>query len=244
MKFRLALETISTCNRRCPTCIRNSHPDRTEIRSWFKHHLLPMDIIEEALEQYAAMGKDDKSPGGVCLSHFSEPLMDYRIAEIARLAKSYDLFHPIYLNTNGDYLTEEIAESLDGVLDKIIISMYADKKKNRYEKLTSFFHKTEVILGEGPHIATHFSPKFDVAKLTEEVIDTPCTETRPRIIINHRQQYLLCCEDVVGNFTLGLFPMISLKDYWYGKKHTKLLMNLDKPGGRKKYEYCRICPRV
>ncbi len=243
MIFKLALETISTCNRSCPTCIRNSHPDRTEIRSWFKRRFLPLNIIEEALTQYSTMGEDGESPGGLCLSHFNEPLMDYRIAEIAKIAKGYDLFNPIYLNTNGDYLTEEIAASLDGVLDEIKISMYAKNKKDHYEKLASFFHKTKVMLQDGKHIATHFSPKFDIETLIKEVINIPCTETRPRIIINHRQQYILCCEDVVGNFDLGMFPMISLEDYWYGKRHTRILENLDKPGGRKKYEYCRSCPR-
>lgn len=29
--FNLDLETKSTCNRVCPTCLRNSHPDRVAV---------------------------------------------------------------------------------------------------------------------------------------------------------------------------------------------------------------------
>ena len=212
------------------------------MKSRFEDNFLPIDIIQLALEQYAEI----QNAGGVCLSHFNEPLMDPRIVTIAELAKSFKRFDPIYLNTNGDYLTKELAASLDGVLDKIKISMYANKSKRHYKLLESFFKKTEVELLPGPHVTTHFSPRIELEKSIWEVINTPCTETKPRIIISHNQQYLLCCEDLVGKKTFGLgrFPSISLKEYWYGKRHITILKNLDKPGGRKLYPYCSICPRV
>lgn len=68
----LDLETISTCNRTCPTCLRNSHPDREAMKSWFELRYLEVEIIEEALRQVRELG----FVGGVRLSHFNEPLMD------------------------------------------------------------------------------------------------------------------------------------------------------------------------
>jgi len=100
----LDLETISTCNRVCPTCIRNSHPDREAVASFFTPNYLPMDVIHEAFEQSIKMG----FRGSVILSHYNEPLMDERLPEIAKLAKSYP-FKSVFLNTNGDFITEELA---------------------------------------------------------------------------------------------------------------------------------------
>lgn len=238
----LDLETISSCNRTCPTCIRNSHPDKKAISSWFEVNYLPLEVITEALDQCVALG----FTGGVCLSHYNEPLMDERIAEIAALAKSYGQFSEVFMNSNGDFLTEELAKDLDGHLDKIIVSLYMDEpiKSQRAEWIKTLFQSTHPeIITMSDHIATHFSPSFDVEALAEQHKNRDCAEPRIRVIINHRRQYLLCCDDVVGNFDLGTFPETSIKDYWFGAKHMSIMNNLRNQGGRLQYSYCSTCPR-
>jgi len=237
----LDLETVSICNRHCPTCIRNSHPNKEATSSWFEYNLLPMETIVEALNQCSDLG----FTGGVCLSHYNEPLKDERIAEIARIVKAYEQFHPIYLHTNGDFLTEALANSLDGVLDKILVSLYMSepKKSERAEWVKSLFHTTYATpLTASWHIATHFSPKFDVKALAESHRGRACPEADIRVIINHRSQFLLCCDDFIGNFNLGYFPETSIKDYWFGKRLT-IAKDLREAGGRNKYSYCITCPR-
>ena len=237
----LDLETCSSCNRVCPTCIRNSHPDRKEIASWFEPNYLPIPIIKEALNQCDDMGFH----GSICLSHYNEPLMDERLPEIARLAKSY-AFESVFFNSNGDYITKDLAKELDGKVDKIIFSLYMEEpiKSQRKYWIESLFKKTEAIVNtQTDHIATHFSPKFDVALLAEQNKGNPCGEAEIRVIINHRRQYLLCCDDVVGNFDLGTFPETSIEDFWFGEKHTQIALNLRNPGGRLNYPYCSTCPR-
>ncbi|MHA2219745.1 MAG: radical SAM/SPASM domain-containing protein [Candidatus Hodarchaeales archaeon] len=236
-------ETISTCNRTCPTCIRNSHWNKNEIASWFEYNILSIDVIKEALDQCVEIG----FTGGVCLSHYNEPLMDDRIVEIAKLVKSYNQFHPVFLNTNGDYLSKELAGALDGVLDRILVSLYMNEpmKSQRAKLLKSFFNKTDAqMITMSDHIATHFSPKFDVEALAKKHINHPCGEPRIRVIINHRRQFLLCCDDVIGNFDLGTFPETSIEEFWFGEKHMKIMNDLRHVGGRKKYSYCSTCPRI
>ena len=236
----LDFETVSTCNRTCPTCIRNSHPDREAVKSWFEPHLLPVEIIQEALNQCIRLN----FKGEVCLSHYNEPLMDKRLPEIAQLVKSYGYY--VFLNTNGDYITEELAGKLDGILDMMIISLYMDEpiKSQRAEWIKNLFHKTELrIKIQSEHMATHFSPKFNVQKMAEKRIDDPCSQPTIRVIINHRQQYLLCCDDVIGNFYLGTFPEIGIETFWFGETHSKIMEDLMKNGGRRKYSYCSTCPR-
>ena len=149
------------------------------------------------------------------------------------------------MNTNGDFLTEELAQSLDGVLDRILVSLYMDepKKSERAKWLKTLFHTTDAIpLTMSKHIATHFSPSFNVTELAKQHINNVCTESQIRVVINHRQQFLLCCDDVVGNFDLGTFPETSLWGYWYGKKRIGLEENLLR-GNRAYHAYCTTCPR-
>jgi hypothetical protein len=211
-------ETISSCNRICPTCIRNSHPERDKVQSWFESNYLPIDTIKLALDQCVELG-----------------------------FTGYNRFDPIFLNSNGDFLTEELAQSLDGVLDRMLIALYMDepKKSERARWIESIFHTTDAIpLTQADHIPTHFSPKFNVQELAKRYSGRRCGEADIRVIINHRSQYLLCCDDVVGNFDLGYFPEISIKDMWFGERRTTIANNLKEDGGRHKHPYCATCPRI
>jgi len=237
----LDLETISTCNRTCETCLRNSHPDREELKSWFELHYLEMDVIEEALRQVKEMG----FTGGVRLSHYNEPTMDERLPEIASLVQSYG--YKAYMNTNGDYFTEKMAKDLDGKFEQIIVTLYMENpiKAQRAIWIPSLFKQTEIaVITQSEHMATHFSPKFDTAALAEQNREHPCLEPQIRVIINHRRQYLLCCDDVVGVYNLGKFPDVSIKDYWYGARHELLVNRLKEVGGRHIHKYCMACPRI
>ena len=237
----LDLETVSSCNRFCPTCLRNSHPDREALSPWFDKHLLPEELVYQAIEQALAMG----FRGGVCLSHYNEPLMDERLPEIAHRVRAYQELATVHLNTNGDFITAELAAALDGALDHMIISLYMDEpiKSQRAEWITGLFHKTPLSIIQQPdHIPTHFSPKFDVAALARMASGMSCPEADIRVIINHRRQYLLCCDDVIGNFDLGTFPEIGIEAFWWGKRRD-IAASLSQAGGRSWHPYCLSCPR-
>lgn len=234
-------ETMSNCNRVCPTCIRNSHPDRKAVESWFGNNYLPEEVIYEALEQAIEIG----FKGDVCLSHFNEPLMDERLPRIASVAKAYDHFNMVFLNTNGDFITPELAEKLDGNLDRMIVALYMGEpiKSQRAEWIPTLFKKTDIqIITQSDHIPSHFSPKFPVKELAAQYKESNCVEPAMRVIINHRRQYLLCCEDVIGNFDLGYFPEISLKEHWFGR-HAEIQNTLANTGGRHWHSYCEACPK-
>jgi hypothetical protein len=235
----LDIETFSPCNRRCPTCIRNSHLQSTDESPWTKPYYLNMKIIRKALVQAMEM----KFDGQVCLSHFNEPLMDPRLPEIAKLSHSY--FYT-FLNTNGDFLTEITASDLDGKLDKIIVSLYMDNpiKAERAEWIKTLFHRTEVVVNtETTHLTTHYSPRSELQSLIDMNIENNCVEPKLHCIINYAGYYHLCCEDMTGNFDLGRFPDISLEDYWFGPKHTGIINALKQGGGRRIFSYCSICPK-
>jgi len=238
--MNLDIETCGNCNRRCPTCIRNSHPDREKLSSWFEDTKLPSGLIYQSIEEWLEIKED----GQLCLSHYNEPLMDDRIIQIV---KNIKIEYPqvfSYFHTNGDYLTEEIADELNGNLSRIVVTLYMDepKKSERAEWVHTLFSKTicDVII-ESAHIPTHFSPAYDIKTLAEKHKNHPCSEPSMRIVINHKGDYLLCCDDVIGNFDLGSYPEKSLKEHWQEKK--KIQGRLSQKGGRSWHPYCESCPR-
>lgn len=229
----LDIETSSACNRHCATCIRNSNPNRSEVASWLSQHLLPLPTIASILEEASSMG----FRGRLYLSHFNEPLLDPRIVEIANMARSCGRF-TVSLVTNGDLLTQELAARLDGVLHRIVVSLYdIGREALRVRKLwlNHVFRKTQVWI-RGVHVPAHFSPTI------HQHVDEPCEHTQ-RVIINHRGDYLLCCEDMIGHFDLGRFPEVDLPSYWAGEKRKEVTTALSQPGGRHRYAYCESCPR-
>ena len=211
--FRIVnLETSSLCNRFCPTCLRNSHPDREVVKDWFTQNLMPMEMIEEIFRQCAEM----EYMGRICLTNFNEPLLDPRIVDIVRLAVDKYGIEYMHIITNGDYLTQELADQLDGVLHRITISLY-DTGETRYEKRKAFksmFKETNVII-KGEHITTHFNPK---------AVYVPAIPRRlARIIINHKGNYMMCCDDIAGEFDLGSLPEMGLLEFWQGEKFQRIL---------------------
>ena len=238
----LDFETVSTCNRTCPTCLRNSYKDRDAAQPWFEPNYLPEGVIYQAISEMVTL---PFFSGVVCLNHYDEPLTDERITSIVRGIKERFELKSLYFHSNGDLMTDEIAKELDGVLDRIVVTLYMDEpvKSRRAEWVRSLFHKTHVdVITQSEHIATHYSPKFPIKELIEKHKMHTCFEPNMRVVINHRRQYLLCCDDFVGHYNLGTFPEKSIAQHWDEKM--KIQQDLSEVGGRLKYPYCATCPRT
>jgi radical SAM protein with 4Fe4S-binding SPASM domain len=244
--FRLLeIETHSECNRKCVTCLRNSIPDRESVASWFESNSLSIDDIKRVLEQSIALG----FAGEVCLSHYNEPLMDDRIVDIVMLVKSLGLRKKIFFGSNGDFLTEDLAKRLDGNVNYIGFALYMGEPvlSKRIAWIRSLFNKTQITIGPGApevqHMATHFSPVFDLVQLRQKHENNVCIRPQKRLIVNHMGQMLLCCDDLTGNFDLGTIHESTVEELWYSEKHQNFVRELSKPGGRKVHSHCLSCPR-
>lgn len=241
---RLEIETQSTCNRKCPTCIRNTIPDRDSVSSWFEKNQLPIETIEKIFVESTKIG----FRGEVCLSHYNEPLMDERIIEIAKMAKKFQ-FSRIFMCSNGDYLTEDLASELDNLMDDIGFTLYMNEpiRSKRDAWIRTLFKKSNIKVGyyadgEG-HMITHYSSLVDANSLAKKYSNNPCHYPQKRMIINHKGQMLLCCDDLVGNFDLGSIHESSIEELWYSEKHQDHVISLMNYGGRKINQHCLTCPR-
>lgn len=196
----LGIETVGSCNRTCPTCMRNSYPNRRTVAERFgKQHRLPTAVIQRIIDEAADLG----FTGWVNLQWFNEPLQDPRIADIAAYAKAKGQFAKVYMHSNGDLLTKRKAAALDGVLDELTIALYdetggqpldPERTAERRALISSWFSQTTLTWTTATHIVTHFSP---YANLKEAIVanrPTPCRrEVQLRCIINYQGEMMMCC---------------------------------------------------
>lgn len=240
----LEIETQSQCNRHCVGCLRNSYPDRDAVRSWFGCWELPLDDIKRALVESQSIGFN----GRVCLSHYDESLMDPRIVDIARMTKDMGFSH-VYMGSNADFLTPELANKLDGLLDEIVFALYVPDTQydKRAEWIRSLFKKTVPRIRRGVHIITHYSPlvpDHTLNAITKAYKNNPCVwPPTNSMIINHKGEMMLCCDDMPGHFNLGDIYHATIEELWFSEKHQKLVLALAEPGGRAVHSHCLCCPR-
>lgn len=231
----LEFETRSTCNRTCPTCLRNNYPDRDKVASWFTPNHLPVEVIKEACLQAIDMGFN----GHVCLNHYNEPTEDERLPEIIEMVKSLGGWKRVFFCSNGDHFDEKLAGKLDGLIDHIAVALYMDEpvKSTREEYIKGLFHKTILTFTGGVHVARHHNQMSNATYPNGQ-----CAQPVERLILNHKGDMLLCCSDLIGHFDLGRFPDTPLKDLWWGEKHTKLTLALNNDGNRAIHPHCLSCP--
>jgi len=228
---QLELETHSLCNRRCPACLRECHPDREAVRPWAEgKDFMPTSLVRRLLSEASSLGCRS-----VCLQHYCEPLLDPRLPYFGRAAQDLD-YEQVFACTNGDHLTPELARDLDGVFTLLIVALYGQGQPEREARLRGLFVRTLLQFTGGHHFPPHFG-----AVPTEPCLDRPCLEPARRMVVNHRGDMLLCCDDMVGNFGLGNVYGSSIRELWGSEAHERLVTTLRE--GRRVHPYCQACPR-
>lgn len=238
--MRLEIETQSTCNRRCASCIRNSNPDKEATAPWFSKNQLPLDVIKRIFKEANDLG----FKGSVCLSHYNEPLMDERIVDVGLLARTFN-FDRVFMCSNGDFLTEELATGLDGTFNDIGFTLYNTEGRDERSKwIRSLFKRTLVLVSDGnDRMITHDCPFVDASAVAAQNVGRPCMHPLVRMIVNHRGEMLLCCDDLTNHFSLGSVFESSIEELWYSERHMSIVRTLSHAGGRTQYDHCRRCPR-
>lgn len=233
---RFSIETCSGCTRSCATCLRQTYPDRDAVRAWTgKSETMPMPVIHRVLTELWEMGYRDS----VGLNQYNEPLMDDRLPEIARFAVNLG-FKYVFVITNGDLLTPELAEKLDGAVTHLTISCY--DKTAPYDEMRGWFKTTHTSLTGGRHRLSHYSPSPSLEAEIYKLKMQPCFRPARNFIVNHQGDCLMCCEEIVPHFELGNVHEQSLSAIWMGDRRRQIIRDLRKPGGRLKYAYCSVCP--
>ena len=235
MIFRsLSIETLSYCNRRCATCLRQAEPDKEARADRSKRVPLPGKMVMSLIDQSYDMG----FRGVVSLSYYNEPLYDERIHRFGRYAKQTGEFKRVQLCTNGDRLNKETAKRLDGCFDMIWVSLYDHSPKETRKGLRGLFSKTRLMFTSGLHQRTHQETEHGM----QWILDKRCNHVSTNMIVAYNGDVLACCEEIVPHFGLGNVHDTSLKTAWENKQ--ELVQDLLQPGGRRLYPYCMTCLRT
>lgn len=126
--LNLDIEASSACNLRCPMCPRTvvmKNSDKT--REYSKH--FDFSLYQRLIDEAAKLGIY-----AVKLNWLGEPLMNPRIVDMVRYAKSKGI-EDVIMNTNATLLTEKMSrELISAGIDRIFFS-FDSPYKDAYEKI-------------------------------------------------------------------------------------------------------------
>lgn len=245
----LVLETIGSCNRTCASCHRQTLRSadgslpllRTVETKTGNGKKMSRELFDRLVDEAADLG----FKGTLWLQYYSEPLLDDRLVDLAKFAKERLPQANISITTNADLMTPKIAARLNGVMDRIGISLYLPSKRQaaRKKELRRWLPRPWLTFTPGTHFllrgAEHPAMKNDIAS----VIDTPCTRPNSYLAVAHNGMVCHCCLDANAEFGLGNVHDSTIRELWFGDTYRKLVATLSRPGGRRAYEPCQGCPR-
>ncbi len=247
----LVVETIGSCNRTCPSCLRQSYPRdsettllpllRTVETQVGRGEKMPAELFRSIVDQSSHLG----FIGKVVLQFFNEPLLDDRIVDLAAYVREQLPQSQLVACTNADLLDQDLAAKLDSVFHGLNVSLYMpeDRQRRRRAEIRSMFSKCRLVFRGGLHGVTHFSPAPELASSVERARDQPCTAFNRMLIVNATGDVSFCCEDVAADFGLGNVRDIGLREIWFGQRNREIVEKLSRPGGRRELAYCANCPR-
>lgn len=234
------IETINRCNGTCEFCPVNKHQD---VRTYAK---MDDDLFYKIIRQLHEL----QFSGNLSLYSNNEPFLDERIIKFAKEAKKMVPGARLIIFTNGMLLTLDKFKEIITYLDEMVIDNYSDNMaipKNILEikayckenpeiksKLTIAMRKQhEVLTTRGGT-----SPNKQITK----TVNLPCTLPFKQFIIRPDGKVSLCCNDALGQMTMGDVARDSLVDIWNSQYYEDIRRKL--ANGRHQIKICSKCDTI
>ena len=232
------VETINRCNGVCSFCPINSKVDPREKK------IMSKELFYSIVDQLADLNYSGR------FSTFSnnEPLLDDRIIEFNQYARKRLPKAKFHLYTNGTLLTLDKFKALIEELDELIIDNYQQdlkligpcKEIEKYCETHKGLNKKVTILLRKPHeILTSRGGNAPNRQQIEDYSEEPFVLPFRQLVIRPDGKISLCCNDALGESTLGNLTKESVVDIWYGERYRKVREQIAQ--GRKNYGKCRYC---
>jgi 8-amino-3,8-dideoxy-alpha-D-manno-octulosonate transaminase len=200
---------------------------------------MPLDLYDTLLSQLAEM----RFKGRLSPVFYNEPMLDERLPDLMRRARSALPRAYLTLYTNGSLLTREnLIELVDSGMDGIYVSQYEEnlqiddvsqilsdlpattKKRVRYRVLTNNLPLST--RGGLVDVGKPISKKFCFQASTDAVVD-------------HKGDVVLCCNDYYTKYVFGNIKEENIKKIWNKPEFKSVRKQLRK--GRFREEMCRSC---
>lgn len=231
----LEIETVNRCNGTCNFCPVNKNIDPRKL-VFMKESLFNKIIRQLSEIEYN---------GHLCLFSNNEPLLDSRVVQFYKHARKMLPNATLYMFTNGTLLSIKIFKELIKSLDELVINNYSCELSecccNIVEYVNdqrSLKNKVSIIMRNANEILSTrggLSPNKKIKKS----IDAKCTLPFQQMIVRPDGKISLCCNDALGEYTLGDLNSDTILDVWFGDAYTNIRNKLYY--GRKMLKKCMYC---
>ncbi|MDR1908113.1 MAG: SPASM domain-containing protein [Holosporales bacterium] len=235
---RVEIETVNWCNGICPFCPVNVNAD-TRKKIKMKEELF-LKIISEL--------KNLHFQGSFSLYSNNEPFLDERFERFSKIAREALPNAHISVFTNGTVLSPERFCNVIPYLDQMCIDNYNDKLElikpvaiiNEYIKNHREIREKVIIARRKINEVLSTRGGKSPNNLKRQILDTSCLLPWNQLVIRPDGNVSLCCNDALGENTLGNVADEAIMDVWHSQEYAvyrkKLAME-----GRKAIDTCRYC---
>ena len=235
----IEIETVNRCNGSCSFCPVNRNEKQR------KYHKMSRELFEKIVMQLSEINYD----GLVALFSNNEPFMDDRIIEFAKYAKEKlpDAF--LYLYTNAKLLTLEKFKEIMVYLDYMQIDNYepeGGKASNvieieKYVEESQIKHKYNYFEIDKKAIRASRGGNSPNSRV-KYIVNAKCCLPLVQMVVRPDGKISLCCNDALGENTLGDLNIESIEDVWFGEKYAKYRKEIME--SRVKISTCKYCNAV
>lgn len=218
----IEIETINRCNGSCLDCSCNRSSDKRKFK------LMDIDLFTNILDQLNELNFN----GILRIFSNNEPLLDKRIYELVKCAKTTVPNAKVSLTTNGTLLTLNNFQKLIADLDSLVIDCY-DKEfdKNVQAVYNYILNKPELKnIVKFQHILENDIRSNRALQAPNRRLlqkhKIPCLYPFIQLAIRSDGGISLCCNDGQGIYTLGDCNQEKLRDIWYNKAYENLRYNM------------------
>jgi len=234
----IEIETYNKCNGDCDFCPINKNLDTR------KHVYMEKELFYSIIAQLKELGFN----GQVNAFSNNEPLLDERIFDFVRHMKQELPNATKILFTNGLLLNLDKFLELIPNLDIMVIDHYYEGKlelRENIKKIAKYclehpeLHNKVKIQTINKHMLRNNRGGNSKNRKFTYKLKSSCIYPFAQFIIRPTGQISLCCNDALGQNTLGDLSKEKLIDVWHGEKYQKMRKLMLK--SRQAINICKNC---
>lgn len=237
--FKLVeIETINRCNGSCEFCPVNHRDDPRE------KHIMSEELFHSIIGQLEELDYQ----GRISLFSNNEPFLDERIWDFSKYMRKHLSKAKIHMFTNGTLLNLDKFQRIIPYIDEFILDNYtqdlhlikpAQEIKEYCEGKPELIDKVSIVLRKPQEILSSRGGNAPNRKVQEAYPEVTCALPFQQLIIRPTGEVSLCCNDALGEYTLGDISRDKILDIWYGDKYRGLRAAIAE--GRKNIKICKTC---
>lgn len=236
----IEIETINRCNGLCSFCPVNAKEEQRP------YYMMEEKLFYSIIQQL----KEENYSGQVGLFSNNEPFLDKRIISFAKYARENLPNAFLYLFTNGTLLDEKKYLDIMPYLDMMQIDLYLEADEPEPENISRIrtvavangYNDKMVYFTISPKEIRYSrggsSPNSKVNSITEELCRLPLIQ----MVIRPDGKVSLCCNDALGQMTLGDVNEERIVDIWNGEKYRDIRRKA--MDGRENIDLCKYCNSI